>query len=279
MDALRACDAELDALDGTISVWCGPPGGDAAYSRQPDVSHYPASTMKIGVMAAAYRLADAGALNLDSEISVHGQFTSAVGGVFGMDPDYDSDSQVWQRLNETASLRWLIRRMIVRSSNLATNLVLERVGYAAAQEAYRVADADRSLTRRGIEDYAARDAGVDNEITAADLAAQLSAIQQARMASEKSCEEMLEVLRAQEIRVDIHKGLPDGVDVALKNGWINGIRHSAAIVYPDDAAPYVLVACASSPLAVSEDGSDEVCQAFARLSAAAWKHRRDFKST
>ena len=279
MKELTSFEDRLVALGGTVSVWCGRPGDSAAYSRLPDAIHYPASTMKVGVMAAAYRLADAGQLDLDAEVGVHDRFTSAVGGVFTMDPDYDSDPQVWDRLGDSVSLRWLIRRMIVRSSNLATNLVLERVGYGAAQAAYRAVGDTRSITRRGIEDYAARDAGVDNEITAADLAAQLAAIHSGTMASPAACDEMLEILTAQEITVDLATGLPEGVKAAAKNGWVTGIRHGAMIVYPDDAEPYVLVACASSPLATSDDGDDPVCRTFGELSGLVWDARHRLGST
>lgn len=272
-DALKKLDAEIDALDGDFSVWLGRPGHGPVYARDVDRPHYPASTMKIGVMAAAFRLADAGELDLDRQVPVHNHFTSAVGGHFTMDPDYDSDPQVWQYQGATASLRWLVRRMIVRSSNLATNLVLEQVGYTAAQDAYRVCGATNSMTRRGIEDAAARDAGVDNEVTAKDLALQLSAMHDHTLASPQSCKEMLAILTAQELNTDFARGLPENVDVALKNGWIVGIRHSAAVIYPHDAPAFVLSACASSPLADSEDGDDEVCRLYGRLARAAWDAR------
>src|SRR5690606_8128549 len=111
-------------------------------------------------------MAEQGALDLDDEVFVHHQFTSAVGGPYQVSSGYDSDPQVWQRLGTTASLWWLLKRMIVRSSNLATNLALERTGYIPVQEVWRACDAKHSLTRRGIEDYAAAEAGVDNEVTA-----------------------------------------------------------------------------------------------------------------
>ena len=279
MEELTSFEDRLIALGGRVSVWCGRPGHPAAYSRMPNAMHYPASTMKVGVMAAAYRLADAGKIDLDAEVTVHNRFTSAVGGPFAMDPDYDNDPDVWARMGGTASLRWLTRRMIVRSSNLATNLVLEQVGYGAAQDAFRVGGDPHSITRRGIEDYAARDAGVDNEITAADLAAQLSAIHGGTMASRLACDEMLEVLRDQEINTDLAQGLPDGVVAASKNGWVTGIRHGAMIVYPEDSSPYVLVACASTPLARSSEGDDPVCRTFAQLSEIGWNLRHRLGST
>src|SRR5262249_30551992 len=67
---------------------------------------------------------------------------------------------------------------------------------------------------------------------------------------------------------DLAAGLPVGTPVALKNGWIMGVRHAAGIVYPPGEAPYVLAVCTSTPLAINEQG-DEACQLVARISAAA----------
>ena len=73
-------------------------------------------------------------------------------------------------------LRWLADRMIVRSSNLATNIVIGQVGLPAVAEAWALAGARHSVTGRGIEDFAAREAGITNLVTAADLAALLGAL-------------------------------------------------------------------------------------------------------
>lgn len=267
-------EPELAAIGGTASVWYGPVGGPARYTRLADATHYPASTMKLAVLAAAYRLADAGTLDLDAPVEVHHSFASAAPGAgsFRMDPEYDSDPSVWARLGQPAPLRWLARQMIVLSSNLATNLVLERTGYAAAGQVWRDAGATRSVLRRGIEDYAARDAGIDNVVTAADLAALLRAIATDQIASPAACEEMRQILLAQQKNDDLPTGVPTGIPVAHKNGWVDGIRHDAAIVYPPDATAYLLVACLSTP------GSDERMRTLmGRLAAASWaaRHRLD----
>jgi beta-lactamase class A len=52
---------------------------------------------------------------------------------------------------------------------------------------------------------------------------------------------MVEILARQEFDDEIPAGLPPGTRVAHKTGWITGIVHDAAIVYPDGARPYVLV--------------------------------------
>ncbi|MGH3646634.1 MAG: serine hydrolase [Micromonosporaceae bacterium] len=283
MSGFAGLEPALADAGGTVSVWCGPVAGQPRFTRLAGAPHYPASTMKLAVLAAAYRLADAGTLDLDAPVEVHNDFGSAAPGAarFRMDPDYDSDPSVWARLGETASLRWLARRMIVLSSNLATNLVLEHTGYAAATAAWRAAaavgpaggaGAASSVVRRGIEDYAAREAGIDNLVTAADLAALLGAIATDRIASAAACHEMRQVLLAQEKNDDLPMGLPTGTPVAHKNGWVDGIRHDAAIVYPADAPAYLLVACLSTP---SPD--ERMRQLMARIAAASWagRHRLD----
>jgi len=45
----------------------------------------------------------------------------------------------------------------------------------------------------------------------------------------------------QEFNEEIPAGLPAGTRVAHKTGWITGVLHDAAVVYPRDRTPYVLV--------------------------------------
>ncbi|ASW57847.1 hypothetical protein CIK06_19910 [Plantactinospora sp. KBS50] len=78
---------------------------------------------------------------------------------------------------------------------------------------------------------------------------------------------MLEMLFRQEHREDLAAGLPPHVRVAHKNGWVQGVRHGAGVVFPDDAPPYAVVACTSTDLA------DEACRLIARISAAVWAAR------
>src|SRR5215831_19161884 len=109
MIGLDAMTAELDSVPGTVSIWYGRPGGPAAYAREPEATHYAASTMKVAVLVALHR----SGLPLDTEVPVRNDFASAApdGGRFGCDESYDSDPLVWQRLGGTASLGWLAERM------------------------------------------------------------------------------------------------------------------------------------------------------------------------
>lgn len=271
MVSFASLEDEL-AAGGPVSVWCGRFDAPPAYSREPHHPHYPASTMKLAVMAALYRRADAGELPLDTEVAVHNEFTSAApdGPRFHLDPEEDSDTQVWERIGGTATLRWLTERMIVRSGNLATNLVLEHVGTDAVADAWLSAGATDSYVRRGIEDYHAEQSGISNRVSAADLARMLTAIVTGRLASPGSCEEMRDVLLSQELGVDLPAGLPPGTRIAHKNGWVTGVRHGAGVVFPDDAPPYTLVVCTSTGRP-----DDEMVRLLARVATASWLARHD----
>ncbi|MFD2763101.1 serine hydrolase [Micromonospora eburnea] len=278
-------DARLDRVPGTISVYVGRLGARPTWTRRADATHYAASTMKAAVLVALYRAAEAGRLDLDDPVPVRNGFDSALAGAprFANDQDYDNDEAVWARVGGNAPLRWLAERMIIRSSNLATNIVIDHVGLPAVAEAWTLAGARHSVTGRGIEDSAARESGIDNLVTAADLAAllgelALGARRPGPLASPAGCASMLDVLFAQEHREDLAAGLPEGTRIAHKNGWIRGIRHGAGVVFPADAPPYTIVVCTTTDLAdggPSGEETDDACRLIADISAQVWAARHE----
>ncbi|BCJ61283.1 hypothetical protein Jiend_47050 [Micromonospora endophytica] len=323
-------------------MYAGRLAAPPTWTRHAEATHYAASTMKLAVLAALYRAADIGRLDLDAPATVHNRFTSAQpdAPAFSCARQQDNDDAVWDRLGDRAPLRWLAERMIVKSSNLATNLLIEHVGLAAVADLWARVGARHSVTGRGIEDFAARDAGITNLVTAADLADLLDAVAtgaarsgsasppsgpaglaaasppfgpaglaaaspasgparsgfpvgsarrqpvcspagSARtepVVSPAGCAAMLDVLCAQQIRQDIAEGLPAGTRLAHKNGWVRGVRHGAAVIFPDDAPAYLLVVCTSRP--VPDDQPSGRVDRSARhlvadISALVWRHRHD----
>jgi beta-lactamase class A len=219
--------------------------------------------MKMAVLAALYR----GGVNLDTARPLVNRFTSAVGGSFASTRAGDSDPEPWRLLDthEPASLRWLAERMITHSSNLATNICLAAAGPDAVAQVWQQAGATHSTSPRGIEDHAARLAGVDNRVTAGDLVRLLESLEPG----------LLALLERNIWRVDLAAGLPAGTRIAFKNGWVDGVRHSAGIVHPDDTPPYVIAVCYSGPLGSGRGDGDPAARMVARLSAGVWARRRE----
>ncbi|BCJ47120.1 hypothetical protein GCM10010168_83410 [Actinoplanes ianthinogenes] len=241
-----------------MSLWYGPVGGPPTVQDDADQPHHAASTMKVAVLTALYR----SDLDLDAPVKVHNDFASAVGDGrrFGVDFDEDSDPQVWARLGDTATLRWLARRMIVRSSNLATNLVLEQVGMLPVAEVWALAGATGSWVTRGIDDTEARAAGMHNLVTAADLARLFSMIAADPV--------LVDILAGQEYGEHLAAGVPPGIRIAHKDGWDSRVRHAAGIVYPLDAPPYVIAVCTTGMPDDTAAG-----ELITQVSAAAWRDR------
>lgn len=207
-----------------------------------DVQFHAASTMKLPVLIELFRQADAGRLSLDEPVLLENRFRSIVdGSPYALSAGDDSDSLVYSMIGTRVSIRELAERMIVRSSNLATNALIELVGAPRADSTARSLGARGTRVLRGVEDQKAYDAGLNNLTTAADLAALLTAIERGTAASPQSCAAMKAILFRQQFNDEIPAGLPRGTPVAHKTGSISGTLHDAAIVYPPGRSPYVLV--------------------------------------
>ena len=210
--------------------------------RNADVSFHAASTMKVPVMIELFRRVDSGTLSLDQSVAVENSFPSIVdGSPFTLDSAGDSEGSLYGRVGRTATLRELDLLMITRSSNFAANLLLKLLDARTVNATAHALGARNMLVLRGVEDGKAFAKGLNNTTTARDLATLLTGIERGTVASRKSCDAMKSVLLAQSFKTEIPAGLPAGVRVAHKTGWITGTLHDAAIVYPQDRPPYVLV--------------------------------------
>ena len=207
-----------------------------------DTSFHAASTMKVPVMIELFRRANTGSFRMDQGLLLVNQFSSlADGSPYALDLGSDSDSSLYHRIGERVRVDTLLRLMITRSSNFATNTLITLVGADAVTRTMRSLGAQRIQVLRGVEDGKAFEKGLNNTTTARDLAIILRAIQEGRAASPSATREMLGILRAQEFNEKIPAGLPAGTPVAHKTGEITAVSHDAAIVYPPGRRPYVLV--------------------------------------
>jgi beta-lactamase class A len=208
----------------------------------PDSSFHAASTMKVPVMIEFVRQVERGGLAARQPVLLVNQFASIVdGSPFSVAPIDDSDSTMYLRVGERVPAQELVERMIVRSSNLATNAVIALVGAHHADSTAHALGARNIRVLRGVEDGKAFQKGLNNTTTAADLGVLLEAIEKRTAASARACDTMLAILSRQEFNGEIPAGLPPGTRVAHKTGNITAVLHDAALVYPTGHPPYVLV--------------------------------------
>lgn len=226
----------------TVGVVLAEVGGGVAVHVNPDSVFHAASTMKLPVMIEYYRGIDAGRIRRDQDLLLGTEFKSIVdGSLYSLDAGVDSDSSVFARVGQRVPLRWLVERMIVRSSNLATNALIELLDARRVDATAASLGTSRMKVLRGVEDGKAFQQGLNNQTSARDLAVLLEAIESGKAASKESSSEMVDMLARQEFNDEIPAGLPAGTRVAHKTGWITGVTHDAALVYPPGRKPYVLV--------------------------------------
>jgi beta-lactamase class A len=211
------------------------------FSLAGDRWFHAASTIKLAVLLAIFRAADEGRLRLDDSLHVRNRFVSAANGsLFRVDPSSDAMPELYQKIGRTAKISALTEGMIVASSNLATNLLLDFLGVEYARNILRDAQVSGVELRRGVEDRAAHEKGIDNEATADGLLTLLSALR-GDFLKKESKEQAIHVLLAQRFNSMIPAGLPAHATVAHKTGEISTACHDVGIVYLPEREPYIAV--------------------------------------
>ena len=229
------------------------------------VPMHAASTMKVPVMLELFRRGET-----SGALPVHNSFVSiADGSSYSLSPGQDSDTTLYGRIGQQVPVRELIDRMITRSSNLATNLLIDVVGIDAVRKTLADLNLDDGVEfRRGVEDERAFERDISNRCTADGMLRVLRAIEERKAFSAEASEQMLEILHAQEFRSGIPAGLPEGAKVANKTGEISTVAHDAGIVYLPRRRPYALVVLTEW----DKDRSSGRKDTIARISRAIYHH-------
>jgi beta-lactamase class A len=243
-DSLRAkLEQRIAATPGAFaSVYYKSLSSGELVTIAPDSSFHAASTMKVPVMIEFFRQSEHGGVAMSQPVLLVNQFASIVdGSPFSVNAIDDSDSSMYLRVGDRVPARELVERMIIRSSNLATNAVIALIGAARADSTAHTLGARNMRVLRGVEDGKAFQKGLNNTTTARDLGMLLEAIERHTAASTAACDTMLAILSRQQFNDEIPAGLPPGTRVAHKTGSITAVLHDAAVVYPTGRSPYVLV--------------------------------------
>lgn len=242
-DDLNSKLAELEKSSGAQSLAVAvddlETGAHCRYNA--DRWFHAASTIKLAVLLGLYASFHQGRFVPQARLHVRNRFVSAFdGSLFRVDGGRDADREVHNAIGRTMRLSELARNMITRSSNLATNLLLDLLGIEFLQrvlEDQRIGGID---LRRGVEDELAFEHGINNRVTAAGLVQLLRLMADERALSADLSRQMLDILHEQEFRSGIPAGLPAAARVAHKTGEISTVAHDAGVVYLPKRRPYVV---------------------------------------
>jgi beta-lactamase class A len=142
----------VSAVPGAlVGVYLKDLGDSTEWTINADSVFHAASTMKVPVMIEYFRQLQEGRFVAEETIQLDNRFASIVdGSVYSLNAEEDSDSAMYARIGSEVPVRELVERMITRSSNLATNAVIELIDARRAQATARALGAMTiSAARRG----------------------------------------------------------------------------------------------------------------------------------
>lgn len=215
--------------------------GETLLINENEIFHA-ASTMKTPVMIEVYKQAAEGRWKLTDSVPVINTFTSiADGSTFSLNPEDDSEKELYKMIGKKRTVYDLVYDMIIVSSNLATNIVIEYVDAKKVTQTMRELGAPAIRVLRGVEDNKAYELGMNNTTTAYDLMVIFEKIAKGEAVNPEASAAMIKILLDQRFNEIIPALLPKDVKVAHKTGMITGVHHDSGIVMLPDGRKYVLV--------------------------------------
>ena len=258
----------LESQNGTFAIaFKNLEDGNEILINEDEIFHA-ASTMKTPVMIEVYRKKMIGEISLDDSIFVKNEFESIVDkSTFQLSEFDDSDKNTYDKIGRYISLRELVFDMISISSNFATNLVIKYIGAENINNTMSDIGAKNINVLRGVEDIKAFEKGLNNTTSARDLLVIYEKLANGEVLSRDLSNEMVEILKNQKYDDIIPKYLPKEIEVAHKDGWINGVRHDSGIVFLENGVTYVLIL-----LSKNLDNELEGADMLAKVSLEIYNH-------
>lgn len=234
--------------------------GSLLHAEDPDRPFYSASTIKLHVLLAVLNAVASGDLDLDRTEQATRTFTGVDGSPFTLFGDHLDATHPAE--GQPITVRELAVRMIDRSSNEATDHLIELVGLPAVATTITGLGLTATRVERLIGDAAAIDQGLTIETTPADLARTMRALVGA-VSKLQSDHRLLarEALSAQRIPI-IATALRPEVPVGSKSGWVDGYRHDVAFIGDPDGPEARYLAVMTSGMAEAE--ADEAIRSVVR---------------
>jgi beta-lactamase class A len=268
--------------DGALAVGVADYLSGCVYAYNGDRWFHAASTIKVAILAALFDAVADGRFALDNRVHVRNRFLSAADGLpFCVQASRDADAAVHAAIGRTMRIGELARHMIVTSSNLATNVLLDLIGLDRARQSIERLGLSGIDLQRGVEDDRAFDAGCNNRITANGAVHLLRAIHDGARFTPDASRTMIDVLLEQEFGGGILPGLPEAVQtaarVAHKTGDISIVSHDIGLVFLPGRPPYAVALLtensgdATTRVAALAAASRAVYDAVAATGETTWK--------
>ncbi len=179
-----------------------------------------ASLVKIPILVTCFKAVEEGRLDLSEKHVLRRE--DRVGG-----------SGILRRMRNGRSFTYsqLIDYMVTESDNIACNILIDRLGFDYINQVFEELGLEKTRLNRKMIDFAARDQGIENYTTAAEMTGLLDRLYHHRCFNAEISERCLAVLKRQKINDRLPRYLPKEITVAHKTGLEKEVCHDAGIVF------------------------------------------------
>ena len=223
--------SEIENLDGRIGVYIEA-GDGSKLQLNGDDPIVAASVIKLPIMGTVFEAARENLLSLDQIVETNAKEMMPGCGVL---------SRLHAGLRIT--IRDLVVLMIIVSDNTATNCLIDLVGIEAVNRFVERQGLRGTRLRRKMFDEEKSAMGIQNTVTANDMAILLRRILNGTLVSPEASREMLNILSDQQLNGKIpfylsangngKESLFSDVECAHKTGEDDGITHDVGILFTD----------------------------------------------
>ena len=220
----------LEDEPGKVAVLVENLDGNRLVEIEADRVFPSASTIKLAIMLTLFNEVQNG--NLDPEDRVSLKDFPKTGGD-GILKELSPEHQF--------SYRELCTLMIIVSDNLATNILIDTLGMERINQHITSLSLQETHLGRYMMDGEARKRGNDNFITAAEISIMLKHILYDKNIEQQYKDEMLDILKRQQVRGRLDRYLPEETVIANKTGDLDFLEQDAGIVYLDDGKSYLII--------------------------------------
>ncbi|MGI9054425.1 MAG: serine hydrolase [Pyrinomonadaceae bacterium] len=220
---------EIKNFNGKVWLYANNLETGKDFSLRGDEQVRTASTIKLAIMAETFRQVESGKLNWNDEIILTKDKKKGGSGILFEFSD-----------NTKLDLKTALHLMIVVSDNTATNLVLDKVTSDSVNDFMDALGLKQTRSLRKVF------GGGDSKILTSDekmkpfglgvssprdMVKLLEMLENGKLVSKEASAEMLAILKRQQYKDGIGRGLPDATVSASKSGALDKLRSDVGIIY------------------------------------------------
>jgi len=220
--------SELVNFSGKVWIYAKNLDTGKDYGLRADEQVRTASTIKLPIMTEVFHQVSTGKIKWTDEIVLIKEKKQGGSGILFEFSD-----------NTKIDLRTAVNLMIVVSDNTATNLVLDKITADSVNDFMDALGLKQTRSMRKIGGGGDSKASADNRLklfglgssSPKDMVNLLEMLERGEVVSKEASAEMLAILKRQQFKDGIGRGLPDTIPSASKSGALDRLRSDVGIIY------------------------------------------------